>query len=215
LPSDLEYASFLNYSPRGASGISQSSKSFALKLKSNRIVTTSPRRSAAEYLVLRLWEALPGSTLAAFFSPDDTLVPVPASSQQKPGTVWPSLEIAQCMVERGLGGRVTRLLQRLSPMRKSAYSAPGARPGLEEHLATLEVQGGLDLGARVVLIDDLVTKGTTLLACALTIRSVHEGVGISGFAAFRTMGLQAEIERIVEPVRGRIWLDGSEVRRVP
>ena len=67
----------------------------------------------------------------------------------------------------------------------------------------------------VILVDDLVTKGTTLLACARTVHTVLPDKEVLAFAAFRTLGLQPEIERVVEPCVGRVWIENGSIHRQP
>lgn len=98
------------------------------------------------------------------------MVPVPTSAVSKPGTVWPALEIAKALVAAGLGCEVVQMLGRRQPMRKSAYTPAAASLDDEEHLESLSVHGSVAVGDRLVLVDDLVTKGTTLFACAMALR---------------------------------------------
>lgn len=100
------------------------------------------------------------------FQASDVLVPVPTSAVSKPGTVWPALELAKAMLAAGLGSEVVQMLHRKQPMRKSAYAATRDRPTMAEHMESLAVHGSVSGVARIVLVDDLVTKGTTLLSCA-------------------------------------------------
>lgn len=214
-PSSLIFASFLNYSPRGRSEVSQSSKTFALKLKANRVVVPASRTTAAEYLVSRIAPEQPGGSLTTFFRPSDAMVPVPTSAVSKPGTVWPALEIAKALVAAGLGCEVVQMLGRRQPMRKSAYAPAGGRPTIEEHLESLSVHGSVAVGDRLVLVDDLVTKGTTLFACAMALRRIAPTREVVAFAAMRTLGLQPEIDRIAEPVVGQIRFINGEMEREP
>lgn len=214
-PSSLVFASFLNYSPRGRSEVSQSSKTFALRLKANRVVVPASRTTAAEYLVSRIAPDQPGSPLTEFFRPTDAMVPVPTSAVSKPGTVWPALEIAKALVAAGFGCEVVQMLGRSQPMRKSAYAPVGDRPTIDEHLESLSVHGSVAVGDRLVLVDDLVTKGTTLLACAMALRKIAPTREVVAFAAMRTLGLQPEIDRIAEPVVGQVRFHNGDVEREP
>lgn len=214
-PSSLVFASFLNYSPRGRSEISQSSKAFALKLKANRVVVPIFRTTAAEYLVSRIAPGLPGSTLAAFFRPSDAMVPVPTSAVSRPGTVWPAFEVARALVGAGFGCEVLPMLSRRESMRKSAYAPAGSRPTIDEHLDSLSVQRLVGRGERLVLVDDLITKGTTLFAAFLALRKVDPTRDVVAFAAMRTLGLQPEIDRIAEPVVGDIRFNQGGIEREP
>jgi hypothetical protein len=65
----------------------------------------------------------------------------------------------------------------------------------------------------VMLIDDVVTKGRTLLAAAARVHSAFPQARIRAFAVLRTMGLVPEIPRLFEPWRGCIrWLHGDAQR---
>lgn len=60
---------------------------------------------------------------------------------------------------------------------------------------------------RLLLVDDVVTKGTTLLAAATVLRRRWPHVQVSAFAAIRTCGLEPDIERILDPCDGTIAID--------
>lgn len=143
------------------------------------------------------------------------MVPVPTSAVSKPGTVWPALEIAKALVAAGHGCEVVEMLGRRRPMRKSAYAPAGDRPTIDEHLDSLSVHRFVNRGERLVLVDDLITKGTTLFASFMALSRLEPSRTIVAFAAMRTLGLQPEIDRIAEPVVGQIRLRDGEVERRP
>jgi adenine/guanine phosphoribosyltransferase-like PRPP-binding protein len=60
---------------------------------------------------------------------------------------------------------------------------------------------------RIVLVDDVVTKGATLLAAASLIHAAFPDTRVEAFALVRTLGLQPEVQRIVDPVVGTITLN--------
>jgi adenine/guanine phosphoribosyltransferase-like PRPP-binding protein len=65
----------------------------------------------------------------------------------------------------------------------------------------------------VVLIDDVVTKGRTLLAAAARVQEAFPGTEIRAFALIRTMGLTHTLERLLDPCIGEIrWRRGDAVR---
>ncbi len=68
---------------------------------------------------------------------------------------------------------------------------------------------------RVTLVDDVVTKGRTLLAAASRVREVLPRAEVSAFALVRTMNLVLDIERIVEPCVGRIRCVDADAAREP
>jgi len=66
---------------------------------------------------------------------------------------------------------------------------------------------------RLILIDDVITKGRTLLAAATRLREVYPGVEIRAFALLRTLGYVAGIEQLLDPCVGEIrWRAGDAWR---
>src|ERR1700685_2715530 len=70
-----------------------------------------------------------------------------------------SPQLADALVHAGVGTMVWRGLHRICPVRKSATSAPGARPSVSRHYESFLIERPPKTLARVVLIDDVVTKG--------------------------------------------------------
>ena len=60
--------------------------------------------SAAAFVSRRLREMSPPAVVP-FLAPDVALVPVPRSSLQKGGALWPAFEIAQSLHAQGFGSR--------------------------------------------------------------------------------------------------------------
>ena len=139
------------------------------------------------------------------FGPDATLVPVPRSAPRRTqDTLWPGLSLASVLHERGLGRDVQPLLARTQAVPKAHGSTGGERPTISTLSRSLQWQG--DLGSdleRVVLVDDVVTRGTTFLSARNVIQSVQPGLAVWGFAAIRTMSFDV-VETPVDPVRGTI-----------
>jgi len=73
----------------------------------------------------------------------------------------------------------------------------------------------LDSPSEIVLVDDVLTKGTTLLAAASVLQKAFPASTIQAFALIRTMGLVPEVDRILSPCVGLISLqpDGTVDRR--
>jgi hypothetical protein len=65
------------------------------------------------------------------------------------------------------------------------------------------------------LIDDVITKGSTLLGAATRLQMTFPRAAISAFALVRTLGFVEDIETIVEPAVGTIILRGDEAVREP
>ena len=145
------------------------------------------------------------------FGPDATLVPVPRSAPRRTeDTLWPGLSLANVLHEHGLGRDVQQLLLRTEAVPKAHGSAGGERPTISTLSRSLRWRG--DLGSdleRVVLVDDVVTRGTTFLSARDVIHSVQPGLKVQGFAAIRTMSFDV-VETPVDPVRGTITVVSDE-----
>jgi predicted amidophosphoribosyltransferase len=164
----------------------------------------------------RLLQVLEGSVLQSLFGPDVTLVPVPGSAPlQKASSRWPSMEIAEALVGAGLASRVLPALSRTVAVPKSAFASAGQRPTARRHYETIRVDPEVGATERLLLVDDVVTKGKTLLGAASRLSEGFPERDIRGFALLRTLGLQPEIERILDPVLGVIELRGDEAWREP
>lgn len=145
------------------------------------------------------------SAFKGVFGPDATLVPVPRSAPPRTeDTLWPGLRLAGALHQHGLGRDVQQLLVRTQAVPKAHGSAGDERPTISALSRSLRWRG--DLGSdlrRVVLVDDVVTRGTTFLSARDVIHSVQPGLEVEGFAAIRTMSFEV-VETPVDPVKGTI-----------
>jgi len=82
------------------------------------------------------------------------------------GTLWVPHRLATALVDCGLGKKVAQFLKRVRPVRKAAWSTPEKRPLPQEHYESMEVQKPLSEPSNILLIDDIITRGATLLGAA-------------------------------------------------
>jgi hypothetical protein len=155
------------------------------------------------------------SPLAGFVCPDHVLVPVPGSARTAAGTMTVAEHLATAMVEAGLGGGIWNGLRRIWPVRKSATAAPGSRPSVGAHYHSFAVEAATAPPRQVVLIDDVVTKGRTLLAAAARLQDAFPATEIRGFALLRTMGLVPEVHQLLDPCVGEIRWWAGDAHRTP
>lgn len=193
--SSILYGTFANFSPRGQSELSIKSKQSCSRIKAGKF--------KAEKIVPHL-NTDKGQVLQPFLDPSVTFVPVPKSHPLTEGALWPSLFIAEELRRLGYGETISALIKRTSPVRRSATAGWGNRPSVQEHYQTLEVERDIFQPLKIALIDDVLTKGSTVFACALRLHKAFPDAEIRAFALFRTQGLKPEIQSFIDPSSGII-----------
>ena len=133
-----------------------------------------------KYAVRVRRQMLPASVLAGFFLSGDVLVPVPRSAPKAGGT-WAAAALAQALVQEGVGSSTWPGLRRISAVNKSATSARGSRPSVARHYDSFRLEPLKFRPAGVVIIDDVITKGRTLLAAAARVREAFPEARGSSF----------------------------------
>lgn len=206
---ELDFGSLATYSPRGPSPISVTSRIFRDNVKAGN--DTLLARAAA---IIRNHE-YGSEILHNLINESCVLVPVPRSSLQVQGGLWPSLKIAEALKSAGLARQVEPYLQRIRVIPKSSFQARGERPSLEVHIDSLAVQLNAQclLPIEITLIDDFITKGTTIYASAQKIKEFFPNATIRAFALVRTMGLVGDVRAIIDPCLGTIRYNGSDTIR--
>jgi hypothetical protein len=204
----IDFASSYVYSPAGLGEVCARSRRLCALLK-----------AGDEHFLVRYanrvhQQASETTQLAGFFLAEDVLVPVPGSSPGA-GGLWVAADLAEALVGVGLGAGTWAGLRRIRAVRKSGTAPPGARPSVERHYESFSVDRPPRELRSVVLIDDVVTRGRTLLAAAARVRDVLPGARIRGFALLRTLGLAPDVRRLLNPCIGEIrWVRG-DARRIP
>ena len=216
--SSLPFGSFLAYSPHGKSAAELAAKTICREIKRDGYV----RRELGEeriipYAVRRLRECLtPG--LADLLAADVVLVPAPRSAPQlprQPNALWVSRCICEALRAAGFGQGLEPLLLRRRAVAKSAFARRGARPGVQEHYDSFAVAPRTgEPPARSTLIDDVITRGATLLAGASRLAEAFPEATVRAFALVRTQ-YPSDRERdrqrfhcVVDPVTARVTRNG-------
>ena len=151
-----------------------------------------------------------------FFGPHVVLVPVPGSTPRRDATtLWVAERICTALLAEGLAASAAPYLTRDVQVPKSAFQAPGNRPGVEMHYDSISASSDLLQPAQLLLVDDIVTKGCTLLACGSRIREAFPHSAVRAFAMLRTMGLIPDVSRTADPCVGLITARGNDAHRDP
>lgn len=209
-PSELRFGSLLVYAPQGTTPLSIRSREVVRHVKNGR----------ANYLARigsRFEESWQSGRFVDLLGPDILLVPAPRSSPDIEDMNWPALRISRELEARELCAAVACLLERHTPVAKSALASRGAeRPSPEQHAASIRCRSTpMFPPSRITIVDDVVTRGSTLLACAWVLAERFPRAAIGALAVVRTMS-GVEIESILEPLdTGTIRLLGSMSRRDP
>jgi predicted amidophosphoribosyltransferase len=117
--------------------------------------------------------------------------------------------MASAMVKNGLGKEVVPCLSRIKSVPKAATSLPKDRPKAIDHYRSMSVQKLLKKPSKILLIDDIITRGSTLLGSANRLSEIYPTTPIFAFAAIRTISNPHEFNKIYNPSTGTISLNES------
>ncbi|HIH88537.1 TPA: phosphoribosyltransferase [Candidatus Bathyarchaeota archaeon] len=212
--SSLEYCSLLTYCPRGDSEEIQRARNIMHAIKGDRYVDTPPVLMS-QWIAKTIAKNRTNLPFASYFQPDTILVPVPNSSLMQPDTLWVPHRIADALMGQGLGREVVQCLARITPVNKSATSQPSQRPTPQTHYESLAVQGRLSEPRNILLVDDIITRGSTILGSANRLADLYPQANIKAFAAMRTMSNATDFKNFYDSCVGTIQLrqSGDTLRR--
>jgi hypothetical protein len=179
----LSCTSWLVYATRSRVESAQQTRNLILNIKKD-VVDRASGRPTAQAVIERVLARL-GESVREVFAGDPMLVPVPGSGLTRANTVWPAKRVCQELVKQGLGADVLELVKRITAVPKSAGN--DERPTFLQHYESLAVSPKLTPPSRIILIDDVVTSGTTLMACAERLIEALPGVPVAAFAISRTL----------------------------
>lgn len=203
----IAYASCYVYSPAGTGAVCDRSRLLRTLLKAGDI--NFMRRYAARVRQ----QSVDSPVLGGYFGADDVLVPVPGSGPAAEGRSWVAEDLAVALVNQGLGRAAWPGLRRARAVRRSATAPPGERPTVSLHFESFCIEHSPGPPAGIILVDDVITKGRTLLAAASRVREAFPAAQIRAFALVRTMGLVPGVQHLLEPCRGEIrWRAGDAYR---
>ncbi len=183
----------------------QYAKDVMLTLKSDGFIDDQPPILMSQWIARTVQQQIPKLPFAPFFHQNTVLVPVPSSSLMRPGTLWVPERIASALVKIGMGREVVACLVRTTALRKAARTDPSDRPTPKEHIDTTSVQSQIsEQPSEILLVDDIITRGATLLGAANRLAEVFPTAQIRGFAAMRTISDPSDFVATYEPCSGII-----------
>lgn len=209
LLSKVSCGTYLVYRPRGAQRVEQDSRRICYTLKDGN-------EELIDRVVAHIVEHDGASGVRDVLGTEAVLVPMPRSSPLKKGALWPAQLLAEALVGRRMGLIALPLLERTLAVRKSSTSPPGGRPTASDHFSSMEVNRlVLPECERLVVVDDVITQGATMIAAVSRLVDAYPKLSVSGFAFVRTMSFD-QIHSVVEPACCNITLNPSgSTRRAP
>lgn len=214
--SQIDFGSFLTYSPYGVTDIEKRSRTARTNLKRDEFINIESKQLLmSDYLAGLIKKRLDTLPFASFFNENSVLIPVPSSSLLQPNSIWAPELLANALVKVGLGKDAKSCLQRVEAVAKSSKVSSENRPKVVDHYNSMAVQKILDEPKEILVIDDIVTRGSTLLGAVNRLADAFPNTKIRGFAFMRTITNSNEFESIVKPCTGKITLrdDGWPLRR--
>jgi predicted amidophosphoribosyltransferase len=142
------------------------------------------------------------------------LVPVPGSARTG-DALWTALRLAIALRQVGLAPGIWIGLRRRYAVTKSATAVTAARPSVQQHYDSLVAMPPVLPMHKLILVDDVITKGRTLLGAVARLRTVLPSAEVRAFALIRTEGFAHHIVRVEAPCHGVIRWTGSDARREP
>ena len=203
------FASCYVYSPWGEGARCERSRLLRALLKDG------DARFMFKYAVRVHQQVAENSPLNGFLCPADVLVPIPGSAPEDVGGESVSEHLAKALVAVGLGQDVWSGLRRVRRVRKSATAVPGSRPTVANHYDSFAIATAPMTPCHLVLVDDVVTKGRTLLAAAARLHDAFPAADIRAFALLRTMGFVVGVDRLLDPCVGEIRWRAGDAHRIP
>ena len=206
---DLRFCSIYTYSPKGQSITSMRSRLLCSRVKGGALGWLK------SYSTRVCSQMTQHGQFNGFFSERTVLVPVPVCDASTSLPRWSAQRLAFIFQEMGLGESVWIGLQRVKPVERSSRAWMWERPTVLSHYQSFVAMPVSTPPEEVVLVDDVVTKGRTLLAAAMRLRQAFPSTTVRAFALVRTMGFLANVERLFDPCQGQIRWDGRDAHRDP
>ena len=212
--SKVEFGSLLTYSPRGDSKKAKEAKAAMINLKNDNVLSSGILTS--EYIVQAMKKEIDTFPFVDYFNSNTILIPAPKSSLLKPGTLWVPQRITTALINNGLGKSSEACLERITALPRSSGQRIGAnRPKAFQHYESMRVKELLFEPKKIVLVDDVITRGATILGGVNRLSEAFPDAKIRAFAMMRTMSDPDEFSDVEDPCVGTITMYEENTSRVP
>jgi hypothetical protein len=211
---ELRYGAFLSYNPPRsiASQEGRHVRYRDLVKKGGQLPARGGTYGIYDLAALRISEDLESDgvsgMLREFLGADVVVVPAPRSAPLPgPEAFWPAKEICDALVKRQVARETAAVLERTRAIPKSSFSAPGERPRPSVHFDSIRALPRMMGATRITIVDDVVTRGATLIASASRVKEVFPEAEVLGFALLRTKGIYACGDEPLDPISSMITYD--------
>lgn len=141
-----------------------------------------------------------------FFDKSAMLVPIPSHHPTKPESLWVPKVIADSLKQNRLGCNVVTCLERTGLVQQSSKSTSQDRPTVKTHYSTLKIKDRIDMVPQdILLVDDVITRGTTIAAAYIRMAEAYPNARIKAFAAMNTT-FPDRFKDVIDPRTGTIVL---------
>ena len=206
---ELRVGSLLVYPSRGSSEASLAAKKFT------RYDLKQDTQNTISKTVRRLKDIVSSGVLQGYFDEDALLVPMPGHAPRKKDWLWPAQRICEEMQSLGIA-EYAELLEREKRVIRSSQTRSGAeRPPPQLHLDSFSYIPQLIKPRVIILVDDVVTRGSTLAGGALKLQAEFPEALIKGFAIARVDGDidLRDTKEMLDPKIEVIHYDATDARR--
>lgn len=209
----VDFGSLLTYTPTTTSTESKIAKETMKCLKFGRSCSGVLTLDDMAQKIKKLIDTLPFSN---YFNKNTILIPIPNSSLTQPNTLWIPQCITAALIANGLGKSPEPCLERFKPVPRSTGQRKAEdRPKPIIHYESMRVKKLLHPPEEIVLVDDVITRGATIMGGVNRLQEAYPDATIRGFAMIRTMSNPDEFKNVEDPCIGTITMDGEDTRRIP
>ena len=211
---EVKFGSLFTYAPRGTSKKAKLARTVMTYLKNDRMMKTGILSS--ENMARMIKKDIKKLPFADYFNSNTILVPTPKSSLLKPSTLWVPERLTTALVSNGLGKSSETCLERVNAVPKSSGQTDGSkRPKALQHYESMNVKKLLFEPEEIVLVDDVITRGSTAMGGVNRLAETFPNAKIRVFAMMRVISKAECFVDVEDPCIGTITMIGEDVRRDP